>query len=99
MIYGYPPFSSRSRQITRTKIMQWKSYLRFPTSPHISQHGSHFIQSLLCDRKDRLGSTNRPALPPRNNLRNSTSKWLNFEPTIQREGADELKAHPWFKGK
>lgn len=98
MIYGYPPFSSRSRQITRTKIMQWKSYLRFPTSPHISQHGSHFIQSLLCDRKDRLGSTNRPALPPRNNLRNSTSKWLNFEPTIQREGADELKAHPWFKG-
>jgi len=98
MIYGYPPFSSRSRQITRTKIMQWKSYLRFPTSPHISQHGTHFIQSLLCDRKDRLGSTNRQPLPPRNNLRNSTSKWLNFEPTMQQEGADELKAHPWFKG-
>ncbi|POW15577.1 hypothetical protein PSHT_06959 [Puccinia striiformis] len=36
MIFGYPPFSSRSRQITRTKIMQWKSYLRFPTSPRIS---------------------------------------------------------------
>ncbi|KAA1117992.1 hypothetical protein PGT21_029320 [Puccinia graminis f. sp. tritici] len=97
MIYGYPPFSSRSRQITRTKIMQWKSYLRFPSSPKISQQATHFIQSLLCDRKDRLGSTARPALPQRN-PRNSTSKWLNLDPSIQREGADELKAHPWFKG-
>ncbi|PLW11074.1 hypothetical protein PCANC_22965 [Puccinia coronata f. sp. avenae] len=96
MIYGYPPFSSRSRQITRTKIMQWKSYLQFPTSPRISQQGAHFIQSLLCDRKDRLGSSVRPAVAQRNNQRNPASKWLNFEANIQREGADELKAHPWF---
>ncbi|KAI7945035.1 hypothetical protein MJO28_010730 [Puccinia striiformis f. sp. tritici] len=98
MIFGYPPFSSRSRQITRTKIMQWKSYLRFPTSPRISQQGTHFMQSLLCDRKDRLGTSARPALAQRNPQRNSTPKWLNLEPSIQREGADQLKAHPWFEG-
>jgi hypothetical protein len=23
---------------------------------------------------------------------------LNFEASLQREGADELKAHPWFNG-
>jgi serine/threonine-protein kinase LATS1/2 len=78
--------------------MQWKSYLQFPTSPRISQQGAHFIQSLLCDRKDRLGSSVRPAVAQRNNQRNPASKWLNFEASLQREGADELKAHPWFNG-
>ncbi|KAI9619115.1 hypothetical protein KEM48_006394 [Puccinia striiformis f. sp. tritici PST-130] len=64
----------------------------------ISQQGTHFMQSLLCDRKDRLGTSARPALAQRNPQRNSTPKWLNLEPSIQREGADQLKAHPWFEG-
>ncbi|POW13592.1 hypothetical protein PSTT_03611, partial [Puccinia striiformis] len=66
-------------------------------SPDLQQ-GTHFMQSLLCDRKDRLGTSARPALAQRNPQRNSTPKWLNLEPSIQREGADQLKAHPWFEG-
>lgn len=95
MVYGYPPFSSRSRQTTRTRILQWKSHLRLPSSPRISSQATHFIRSLLCDRKERLGSPSRRShLSQSSHLRKSDGR--NFDPNIELDGANELKAHPWF---
>ncbi|KAG0149915.1 hypothetical protein CROQUDRAFT_668824 [Cronartium quercuum f. sp. fusiforme G11] len=56
MLYGYPPFAARSRQITRTKIIQWRSTLHFPSELFISPEAKDFIENLICDRADRLGS-------------------------------------------
>ncbi len=57
MLYGYPPFVSKSRHLTRQKILNWKQTLRFPPKPRISREGQDFIARLVCEKEDRLGST------------------------------------------
>ena len=61
----YPPFVSNSRHVTRQKILNWKQQLRFPSRPRVSHEGVDFMQRLLCEPEDRLGSqssvsTSRP---------------------------------------
>jgi serine/threonine-protein kinase LATS1/2 len=31
MLYGYPPFASKTREGTRFKIVDWKRWLKFPS--------------------------------------------------------------------
>lgn len=56
MLYGYPPFVSKSRQVTRQKIANWRTSLRFPSKPYVSREAQDFIASLICAKEDRLGS-------------------------------------------
>lgn len=107
MLYGYPPFTARSRQITRNKIIQWRTNLRFPSQPPISSQAQDFIESLICDRASRLGSRGAPvrsrppsfclpatsARPSGGPLDNS----LSGPSQAMQDGAKQLRAHPWFQ--
>ncbi|KAG1867371.1 kinase-like domain-containing protein [Suillus subluteus] len=55
-LYGYPPFVSNSRHVTRQKILNWKQSLKFPSRPRVSGEGVNLMQQLLCEPEDRLGS-------------------------------------------
>ena len=68
MLYGYPPFASKSRDGTRLKIMEWKRWLKFPNyvtrklandefsyAGEVSRDARDLVRKLLCDPQDRLG--------------------------------------------
>ncbi|KAH8915418.1 kinase-like protein [Atractiella rhizophila] len=108
MLYGFPPFISKSRHITRQKIMNWRQSLRFPPSPKISRKAQDLIEKLICEREDRLGykgatSSSRPNSMIINQRR---SGFINASGGPApggmdfglRDGAEDIKAHPWFKG-
>ncbi|PPQ62918.1 hypothetical protein CVT24_006158 [Panaeolus cyanescens] len=100
-LYGYPPFVSNSRHVTRQKILNWKQSLRFPSKPRVSHEGVNLMQQLLCEPEDRLGSqasssTSRP------NSVVVQARRSGFMPQpgnfAGSDGAHLIKAHPWFKG-
>lgn len=70
MLIGYPPFYSDEPMATCRKIVNWRSYLKFPEEVKLSGEAKDLISKLLCDVEHRLGT----------------------------KGADEIKAHPWFRG-
>ncbi|KAG4397637.1 hypothetical protein AAZX31_10G171200 [Glycine max] len=70
MLVGYPPFYSDEPMLTCRKIVNWRSYLKFPEEVKLSAEAKDLISRLLCNVDQRLGT----------------------------KGADEIKAHPWFKG-
>lgn len=42
--------------MTRQKILNWRTSLKFPPKPQISATARNFIESLVCEPEDRLGS-------------------------------------------
>ncbi|CEQ42499.1 SPOSA6832_04317 [Sporobolomyces salmonicolor] len=102
MLYGYPPFVSKSRQQTRQKILNWRQSLRFPPKPRVSREAQDLILSLLCEKEDRLGS--RSTGRPNSVLQDRRSGFVNVNAGagafagVANDGAEEIKAHPWFKG-
>ncbi|WVQ70619.1 hypothetical protein IAR50_000139 [Cryptococcus sp. DSM 104548] len=56
-LYGYPPFTSSSRHVTRQKILNWPQTLKFPPTPKFSASCLDLITRLLCEPEDRLGSS------------------------------------------
>lgn len=109
MLFGYAPFMARSRQITRTKIIQWRTTLQFPNEPAVSNEAKDLIKSLICDRNDRLGSRGIPISsvhPSRpTSFYNSVSKRFQDGTTTEhfsgpsramKDGANQIRAHPWF---
>ncbi|KAA8537752.1 hypothetical protein F0562_027668 [Nyssa sinensis] len=56
MLVGYPPFCSDDPRITCRKIINWKTCLKFPEEPKISDEAKDLICHLLCDVETRLGS-------------------------------------------
>lgn len=103
MLFGYPPFVSKSRHLTRQKILNWRQTLRFPPRPRVSREAQDFIERLICEREDRLGSTSSASVSRPNsiiqNARRSgfAAPSANGAPGLQ-DGADEIMAHPWFRG-
>jgi hypothetical protein len=94
------PFVSKSRNVTRQKIINWRTNLKFPSKPVISKEAHSFIESLICEKENRLGSTvDSPSViltpndPSTNRHRNS-----NGTRTLDKGGANEIKSHPWFRG-
>ncbi|TFL02464.1 kinase-like domain-containing protein [Pterulicium gracile] len=92
-LYGFPPFVSNSRHVTRQKILNWKQSLRFPSRPGVSHEGVKLIQQLLCEPEERLGS----------HLQAKGSETMRrrsafLAPGSSIDGAAHIKAHPWFKG-
>jgi hypothetical protein len=56
MLYGFPPFSSDSRQTTKLRIVNWRQTLRFPSKPRISTDARDLLERLICDHQNRLGA-------------------------------------------
>ncbi|KZT52106.1 kinase-like protein [Calocera cornea HHB12733] len=113
-LYGYPPFISHSRHITRQKILNWKQALQFPTRPRVSREAVDLMQRLICEAEDRLGSVS-----PGPGVRGSTAaagsaagaaggaavagynrrSGFFHQPVLGvSDGAEQIKAHPWFVG-
>ncbi|KIY44431.1 kinase-like protein [Fistulina hepatica ATCC 64428] len=98
-LYGFPPFVSNSRHITRRKILNWKQSLKFPSRPAVSVDGVNLMQSLLCEPEDRLGSQ-ATAPVSRSNSVSLNGRLSGFSgPTFANvNGANLIKAHPFFTG-
>ncbi|GAA5867355.1 hypothetical protein JCM1840_002105 [Sporobolomyces johnsonii] len=102
MLYGYPPFVSKSRQQTRQKILNWRHSLRFPPKPRVSREAQDLILSLICEKEDRLGS--RSTGRPNSVIEQRRSGFFNVNggagalAGVANDGAEQIKAHPWFKG-
>ncbi|KAF9114299.1 hypothetical protein BGX27_011200 [Mortierella sp. AM989] len=105
MLYGYPPFISKSRHTTRLKIINWRQTLRFPAKPKVSREVQDLIEKLICEKEFRLGRS-----PPVNN---SNKRWSTVSPHLMQQqqqqlnqslnsqglgDASEIKNHPWFRG-
>lgn len=58
MMVGFPPFYSDDPMTTCRKIVNWRTYLRFPPEAEaaLTPAARDFISVLLCDVEERLGS-------------------------------------------
>lgn len=56
MLVGYPPFYSDDPMLTCRKIVNWKTYLKFPEEARLSPEAKDLISKLLCNVNQRLGS-------------------------------------------
>jgi len=100
-LYGYPPFVSSSRHITRQKILNWKQSIKFPSRPRVSHEGTNIMEQLLCEPEDRLGSQTSTSVARPNSLMTQSRRSGFITPTGQTgsvDGAYLIKAHKWFRG-
>jgi len=100
-LYGYPPFVSNSRHITRQKILNWKQSLKFPSRPRVSHEGVNLMRQLLCEPEDRLGSQTPSSInrPDSLIIQARRSGFVTYSgPSRGADGAELIKAHPWFRG-
>ncbi|XP_058097159.1 uncharacterized protein LOC131242491 [Magnolia sinica] len=56
MLVGYPPFCADDKRITCRKIINWRTCLKFPEEPKLSNEARDLICRLLCDVETRLGT-------------------------------------------
>ncbi|WMV27426.1 hypothetical protein MTR67_020811 [Solanum verrucosum] len=56
MLVGYPPFCSEHPRMTARKIISWRTCLKFPDEPKVSDEAKDLICRLLCDVESRLGT-------------------------------------------
>ncbi|KAF9482115.1 kinase-like protein [Pholiota conissans] len=100
-LYGFPPFVSNSRHVTRQKILNWKQALRFPARPVVSHEAINLMQQLLCEPEDRLGSQAAAStLRPNSIVVNARRSSFLAQPgnLADNDGVHLIKAHSWFKG-
>jgi len=100
-LYGYPPFVSNSRHVTRQKILNWKSSLKFPSRPRVSHEGVTLMQQLLCEPEDRLGSQGLASVSRPNSVIMQARRSAFIPPpglSKSVDGAYLIKGHPWFRG-
>lgn len=101
-LYGYPPFTSSSRHVTRQKILNWKQSLKFPPRPRVSREGVNLMERLLCEPEDRIGSEASSSVVRPNSLIMQERRSGFILPNVGKgksvDGAEFIKAHPWFRG-
>jgi len=99
-LYGYPPFVSTSRHVTRQKILNWQQSLRFPPRPRVSHEGVNLMEELLCEPENRLGAqaTHGGSRPNSYIMQARRSGFVaTFANGTSVDGAEYIKAHPWFR--
>ncbi|KAF8160836.1 kinase-like protein [Crassisporium funariophilum] len=100
-LYGFPPFVSNSRHVTRQKILNWRQSLRFPSRPRVSHEGVKLMQQLLCEPEDRLGSQTSSSVSRPNSIVMQARR-SSFIPPVgvsgDSDGVHLIKAHPFFNG-
>jgi serine/threonine protein kinase len=89
MLFGYPPFSSRTAIITREKIRNWPAYLRRPESPSSSDEAWDLVTKLVCDVENRLGGKELAPV--------TTEPEFLIARMLEVGDADNIKTHPWFQ--
>ncbi|EGO25398.1 hypothetical protein SERLADRAFT_448374 [Serpula lacrymans var. lacrymans S7.9] len=101
-LYGYPPFVSNSRHVTRQKILNWKQSLKFPSRPRVSHEGVNLMQQLLCEPEDRLGTQASASVFRPDSLAVHGRRSVFMVPVATAsgslDGAELIKSHPWFRG-
>ncbi|KZT08324.1 kinase-like protein [Laetiporus sulphureus 93-53] len=99
-LYGFPPFVSNSRHVTRQKILNWRQSLRFPSRPRVSRDGVNLMEQLLCEPEDRLGSQTSSSVSRPNSMivQARRSGFISTTGAGNADGAHLIKAHPWFRG-
>ncbi|KAJ6625905.1 kinase-like domain-containing protein [Mycena sp. CBHHK59/15] len=97
-LYGFPPFVSNSRHVTRQKILNWKQALRFPARPQVSHEGVNLMQQLLCEPEDRLGSQASASVSRPNSMVVQARRSGFMAQSGTADGANFIKAHPFFRG-
>ncbi|THH14240.1 hypothetical protein EW146_g6067 [Bondarzewia mesenterica] len=97
-LYGYPPFVSNSRHVTRQKILNWKQSLKFTSRPHVSHEGVDLMKQLLCEPEDRLGSQASSSVTRPNSMIVQARRSVLMGVSGSVDGVDLIKAHPWFHG-
>ncbi|CCG84484.1 protein of unknown function [Taphrina deformans PYCC 5710] len=90
MVFGYPPFSAKTRHATRMKILNFRQHLVFPARPRVSTDLKTLIRRLICDRDERLGTRNSTAVFGRKNKKGHTD-------LREAECVQDIKNHPWFQ--
>lgn len=55
MVIGYPPFYSENSKDTCKKIINYKKFLKFPSSVQVSQEVKDLMRGLINDVDKRLG--------------------------------------------
>ncbi|KAJ7163584.1 kinase-like protein [Mycena crocata] len=97
-LYGFPPFVSNSRHVTRQKILNWKQALRFPARPQVSHEGVNLMQQLLCEPEDRLGSQASASVSRPNSMVVQARRSGFMAQSGSPDGANFIKSHPFFRG-
>jgi len=98
-LYGHPPFLSNSRHVTRQKILNWRQSLKFSSRPHVSHEGIGLMKALLCEPEDRLGSQASASVFRPDSLAIQARRSGFIMPASRTsDGAEAIKAHPWFRG-
>ncbi|OBZ68200.1 Serine/threonine-protein kinase CBK1 [Grifola frondosa] len=100
-LFGFPPFVSNSRHVTRQKILNWRQSLRFPSRPRVSHEGVNLMEQLLCEAEDRLGSQASSSVSRPNSMIVQARRSGFITPngvSGSVDGAHLIKAHPWFRG-
>ncbi|WWC65471.1 uncharacterized protein I303_108089 [Kwoniella dejecticola CBS 10117] len=101
-LYGYPPFVSSSRHITRQKILNWKTTLKFPPKPRLSPECLDLMTCLLCEPEDRLGTTPTEkasilTISTKGTLDHTLNgRHAGLGKGLGNDGPDKIKAHRWF---
>ncbi|GAA5833459.1 hypothetical protein JCM9279_001531 [Rhodotorula babjevae] len=103
MLFGYPPFVSKSRQETRNKILSWRKSLRFPAKPRVSREAVDFLSRLICEPEERLGSRTSGVGGRRPNsviVQQRSGFFAGAAGPVgpANDGVDELLSHPWLRG-
>ncbi|RSH82165.1 hypothetical protein EHS25_006098 [Saitozyma podzolica] len=103
-LYGFPPFVSSSRHITRQKILNWKNTLKFPPHPRLSPECTDLMTRLLCEPEDRLGSNLGGTAGRASVLTVRDSGFTSIRGNgsnfggLGSDGAERIKGHVWFQG-
>ncbi|KAG9005549.1 hypothetical protein FRB90_010337 [Tulasnella sp. 427] len=101
-IFTWREKNRKKRHVTRQKILNWKTSLKFPPRPRVSREGVNLMERLLCEPEDRIGSEASSSVVRPNSLimqeRRSGFIFPNVGKGKSVDGAEFIKAHPWFRG-
>ena len=107
MVYGYPPFSSKTKEGTTCKIMEWRHWLKFPSFVtgldakyvgQVSRECRDLIRSLVNDRHIRLGSMKQLNGESSSSAEeDEPSVDAIFKTMLSGRDATAIKKHAWFQ--